>query len=66
MSEQINYEEIIKSWKWRIVKAGHKQSSFARLVGASEAVMSTYILRKVTPMADTFCKIENKLRELGV
>ena len=66
MSEQINYEEIVKSWKGRIVKAGHNQSSFARLAGVSKAVMSLYVLKKATPLADNFCKIENKLRELGV
>lgn len=60
-------EKTIKSWRWRIAKAGLTQRDFCKLVdGVTESNMSQYILLQKKPRPLTFSRIEEKLEELGV
>lgn len=59
-------KEIIQSWKWRIVKAGHTAKSFAELIEISPSLLSEYWSGAKSPSIERFDLIENKLRELGV
>ncbi len=62
----MNTREIIKSWKWRIVKAGYRSGEFAALLGIHASLMSNYLNEKQNPSLGKFDLIEQKLRELGV
>lgn len=62
----MNFDETIKSWRWRIVKANHSIQSFSELVNLFPSQMTTYFSGKVRPSIGIFERIENKLRELGV
>lgn len=57
-------QEIVKSWFWRIKRAGHTQASFCQTIQVSKSAMSQYINGKQDPSLKTFNKIENKLKEL--
>jgi len=59
-------EETIKTWRWRIVKAGFKISEFAATIGVQPARMTGYMSGKVRPRSDIFDKIEGKLKEHDV
>jgi transcriptional regulator with XRE-family HTH domain len=56
----------IATWKERMTKAGHTQKSFCELVSVTPDLMSRYINNKTKPSINTYDKIEEKLRELGV
>lgn len=60
----MNTRDTIKSWKWRIVRAGHSQMSFAVLINVSVPALSGYINGNITPSIERFELIEGKLREL--
>jgi hypothetical protein len=58
--------EIINSWRWRIVKAGLNQRSFAERCGMSRGAMSEYLSFKKSPSLARFELIEKELKILGV
>jgi predicted transcriptional regulator len=64
MQGQIDYKEIIRSWKWRIVKTGHNQTSFANEIDILQSHLSEYLSFKRNVGIERFFRIENKLREL--
>ena len=57
---------IIKTWKWRIIKAEHTAKSFAELIDVAPSLLSEYCSEKKTPSIERFDLIENKLREMEV
>lgn len=59
-------KETIKTWKWRITKAGLSQQEFAKQVSIAPSILSQYITGNATPLIDRFDEIEGKLQELGV
>ena len=60
----MNIKEIIKSWKWRIVRAGLTQKSLAAEAGVSRVFLNTCISGKANPSVETFDNIESALRVL--
>lgn len=56
----------IKSWRWRIAKAGMTQLAFCKVVSITPANLSLYLNGKKIPRPLTFEIIESKLKELGV
>jgi hypothetical protein len=56
----------IKSWRWRIAKAGMTQLAFCEVVSVTPPNMSMYLNGKKKPRPLTFETIESKLQELGV
>lgn len=62
----MDIRETIKSWQWRIVKAGYRQGSFADMLEIAPSLFSEYINGKKDPSLERFELIENKLKELGV
>lgn len=61
---KLDYKETIKSWRWRIQRAGFNQTSFAKHVGISAPMLSRYISGEQNIFMETFTEIENALREL--
>ena len=59
-------KEIVKSWKWRIVKAGLNVGDFSEQIGVARSAMSEYLNGKKSPSLERFDRIENKLRDMGV
>tara|TARA_R110000850_G_scaffold139692_1_gene260945 strand:+ start:81 stop:293 length:213 start_codon:yes stop_codon:yes gene_type:complete len=60
-------DKIIKSWKWRMLKAGYKsQSEFADELEISKQVLSNWLNGRNHPNLKTFIKIESLLKGLGV
>jgi transcriptional regulator with XRE-family HTH domain len=62
----MNYEEIIKSWGWRLKKAGLNQMQFAKKAGVSQSAFSFWVNSARVPSIQNFQKVENALRDLGV
>jgi transcriptional regulator with XRE-family HTH domain len=62
----LSAKETIKTWKWRIVKAGHNGITFAELLGIAPSVLSEYMSGKKSPSLERYDHIEGKLKELGV
>lgn len=56
----------IKTWGWRIKKAGYTQTAFAEAVGSYSAQMSGYCKHGKIPPTYMYLEIEEKLKELGV
>ena len=56
----------IKTWRWRIAKAGLTQNEFCNIVDVTPANLSLYLSCKVNPRPLTFEKIESKLKSMGV
>lgn len=62
-------KEIIKTWKWRILKAGYKTiADFCNDVEPPimHQQLGRYLSGKISPTVTTFDRIEGKLREKGV
>lgn len=59
-------KETIKSWGWRIKKAGYNQSTFADEYEMSRSALSEYIAGKKDPSLKRFSFIESTLKDLGV
>tara|TARA_R110000851_G_scaffold311291_1_gene471411 strand:+ start:383 stop:571 length:189 start_codon:yes stop_codon:yes gene_type:complete len=59
-------KETVKSWKWRIPKAGFNQTNFSEAHKLGRSNLNDYINGRVNPTIDTFDKIEGILTELGV
>ena len=64
LKDEINLQDIIRSWPWRIKRLGLTQSHFAENVGLSETVLSFYVSGKRTPSIPTFEEVENRLRKM--
>lgn len=62
----LNASETIQTWKWRIVKAGYNQKTFAELLEIAPSLFSEYLARKKDPSLERYDLIEGKLKELGV
>jgi len=59
----MNTQELIDSWKWRIVRAGGNQVRFAKEVGIARSSLSEYLSGKKRPSLTTFDKIETTLKQ---
>jgi hypothetical protein len=59
-------DEIIKSWRWRIAKAGHKMGSFCVLINIAPSALSEYQSFKKSPSLKRFNLIEQTLKDMGV
>lgn len=59
-------KETIKTWKWRIIKAGFKLQDFAAAVEIPQGQISNYCAGRIVPSLERFDIIEGKLKELGV
>lgn len=57
-------KQIIKSWPWRIARAGHNQKTFSAKCGVHETSLSTYIKGKTVPTFVNFNKIEDTLLDI--
>lgn len=62
----MSHQDTIKTWKWRITKAGYKKGDFAAEIGIPRPMLSNYLHGRATPSLDRFDLIEDKLKELGV
>lgn len=60
------YKNIIKSWQWRIKKAGLDQNAFCESIGIKAQMFSPWVTGRVEPTLCNFFKVEEKLKELGV
>lgn len=60
----MDIKEIIKSWKWRIVKAGSTQQEIADKVGITRVHLNTCISGKAKPSLEVFDNVESALRVL--
>lgn len=60
----MDIKEIIKSWKWRIVKAGTTQQEIADEVGVSRVHLNTCISGAATPSIKVFHNVESALKQL--
>lgn len=65
---QTNAKETIKTWRWRIVKAGFNVRKFSALPGINipASLFSEYLNGKKSPSLERFDLIEDKLKSLGV
>lgn len=59
----MDIKETIKSWRWRIVRAGHNGKTFSELIGISNVALSEYISGKKKPSLDRFDMIEKTILE---
>lgn len=62
----MNYEDTVKTWRWRIAKAGVTMTAFAKEIDLHPSQLSFYINLRRIPNAKLFLKIESKLLEMGV
>jgi DNA-binding XRE family transcriptional regulator len=60
----MDIKNIIKSWKWRIVRAGSTQQEVAEKVGISRVHLNTCISGTASPSLEVFQKIETMIKEL--
>ncbi len=60
----MDIKEIIKSWKWRIVKVGSTQQEIADKVGITRVHLNTCISGKATPSIKVFGDVEAELKAL--
>jgi len=60
----MDINEIIKSWKWRIVKAGSTQQEIADNVGITRVHLNTCISGKATPSIKVFGEVESTIKYL--
>ena len=58
----MNIDEIIKSWKWRIVKAGSNQQEIADEVGITRTHLNTCINGKAALSIKVFNATENAIK----
>lgn len=58
--------EMIKSWSWRIKKAGLTQKEFAGRIGLAQSQISDYCAGKISPNIKQVIKIETALKDMGV
>lgn len=59
-------QEAVRSWKWRIHKAGLRIGEFCNQIDMQPQQLSRYMSGKICPTLDTFDRIEGKLKDLGV
>ena len=59
-----DWKEVIKSWRWRIMRSGKTARSFSRLVGVSQSSLSMYFSGKRTPKIQTYMRIEKSICDL--
>lgn len=59
MATQI--KSIIKTWKWRIKRAGMRQSDVAEKLGISSATLSLILNGKIDPRISLFDRVEEIL-----
>lgn len=64
--EEKDVVKKMKTWRWRIAKAGMTQAEFCNGLGISAPNLSLYLNGKKVPRPLTFETIESKLKELGV
>jgi predicted transcriptional regulator len=60
----IEVTEEQKTWKYRLVKIGAKQSDFAKTIGITKSLMSNYLNCKFEPKLKRFNKIKEELQKL--
>lgn len=59
--------KIIKSWRWRIARAGMTEKKFSEdHAKVDRSMMSRYLTGNVVPTPLTFTRIEDALKSLGV
>lgn len=63
---KLNVRETMKSWGWRIKKAGMNLTTFGDTVEISQPMLGAYVNGTKTPNVMRYEMIENKLRDLGV
>lgn len=63
-TQDLDIKGIIKTWGWRLVRAGYSKRDFSAFVGVSYPQLASYINGKVTPLVGTVEKIEKGLRDL--
>lgn len=54
-----------KTWRWRIYKAGHTISSFAKLSGIRQPQISNWINGIKIPKKSSVLKVEKVLKRIG-
>lgn len=61
-------QAVVKSWKWRIHKAGFRIGEFCETLDPPmiQTQLSRYMSGKISPSLSVFDRIEGKLRDLGV
>ena len=61
-------QEAVKSWKWRIHKAGFRIGEFCDALDPpmQPQQLSRYMSGKISPSLSVFDRIEGKLKDLGV
>lgn len=57
-------QEIVKTWKFRIIRAGHTLRSFSDMAGVGYGQLASYIRGDVPPGIVLFDKIEGALKAL--
>ena len=60
----MNAQDIVKTWRWRITRAGYTQDRLCQELQVSRSGLSQYLCGKQEPSLKMFDKIEGKLREL--
>lgn len=58
--------DVIASWKWRIIKAGHTVKSFCAENDENASQVGRYIKKGSGITTDTFERIEGKIKALEV
>ncbi len=59
----MDVKKTIADWRWRIVKAGYTQSSFARELGIAPSSLTDYFSGRIMPSLERFELIENTLAD---
>jgi transcriptional regulator with XRE-family HTH domain len=64
--DEAQITETIKSWRWRIAKAGLTEGAFAARVKMTKCYFSMIMNGKHRPRALKITKVEQELEKLGV